>query len=69
LEQAQRSASLLDSRPKKLLSQMKSLKSLFFMREMCYNLLKSIKGREEAYKELNEVVMGVEDEKEIMKRN
>ena len=39
------------------------------MREMCYNLLKSIRGREAAYKELNEVVMGVEDEKEIMKRN
>ena len=59
----------MDSRPKKLLSQMKSLRGLFSMREMCYNLLKSIKGREEAYKELNEVVMGVQDEKEIMKRN
>ena len=39
------------------------------MRELCYNLLKSIKRREEAYKGLNEVVMGVEDEKEIMKRS
>jgi predicted component of type VI protein secretion system len=59
----------LDSRPKKLLSQMKSLRSLFSMRELCYNLLQSIKRREEAYKGLNEVVMGVGDEKEIMKRS
>ena len=38
------------------------------MRELCYTLLQSIKRREEAYKGLKEVVMGVEDEKEIMKR-
>ena len=48
---------------------MKRLRAYFILREISYKLLKAIKTREDAYIELMETVMQIQDEKEVVKRS